>query len=396
MQVQSQKASNACKSQSQGTQKQADKSTGQQAASTCQNKAAPQEPVAQKANANGSTKAQPQSDQTGANKKDQDAQTLSHDYSQMSGANQKSNEIRSKITQQDSGGKQAPQSGNSTNQAPQGGAYPGTGANQVTRTDVTGNSKDTTTGTGSQTAAQTGLNAPAGTAANPQGVGAPPAAPPNGKQLFNETFESGQLSKGTSLEKPTPNSAQVIDDPTGQHGKVLKIDFNRENAKDSKTSRVEILSGERFQQGKEYTIQWSNRLDSNFQFDSKQQEAIGQIHHEGSNGSPPFLVGLEGDQWIAILKDDPNAVGKKINLGTAKPGEWSNWKLDWKPSPDNNGYYQLSRNGQQVLDFKGKTSYDESTAGYFKVGDYKWDWQKNPSDVTNRTLFLDDVSITQR
>ncbi len=221
--------------------------------------------------------------------------------------------------------------------------------------------------------------------------------PPQGAVIFKEDFETGGLTPGNRVQNWTtnPNSFQVVHD--AERGLVGRISMNRNEVTEPTRSRVELVQNGRFQQNKEYSVQWGVKLDTNYQFDSKQSEIIGQIHQSSNDGSPPFAIVLKNDHYYSYVLESKGSEPKITDLGPAIPGKWEDWRLDWKASPNGDGYYQLYRGDQQVLDFQGNTSYNEPDAGYFKLGMYKWDWPKNkPSDVTNRTLFIDDVAITER
>jgi len=156
----------------------------------------------------------------------------------------------------------------------------------------------------------------------------------------------------------------------------------------------------RFKQGETYRISWSTFLPLDYVFDFKQEEIITQIHQETPQfGSPPFAIIVSaGEYKINVLGSTNGRILRASkSAGEVQRGSWANWDLTY--TPDSSGARSITTlklNGTSVAAFDGvSNAYQNDDSAYLKVGIYKWDWLKRPSDVDGRILYVSNVCISK-
>jgi len=262
----------------------------------------------------------------------------------------------------------------------------------------------TSTGSGGTTPPPTPPTTTPPTTTPPTSTGSTFTPPAGFSKVYSTTFDSVG-STGYSFDgwgvQANSGDVSAVSNPDGTGGKVIKITASKsENFASvaNGTPRAEMLrSNNNFQQGKEYYIHFKLYLPSDYQFDqSGAQESIAQIHQDVSSGPPPFLLGLDGSNYY-MYSEAGNKQYKQVLFGSASGdrGKWVDWTLHYKPSSSSSGVSQLYKNGTLVQTFNAPNAYPNGTTGYLKLGIYKWAWETNPSSVTSRTRYYDDVDIYQ-
>lgn len=156
---------------------------------------------------------------------------------------------------------------------------------------------------------------------------------------------------------------------------------------------------------------FSNYLPAEFGRDSV-HEILAQWHYRATNSnvsaSPPLSLQIYKGDWIVELRYDSvdinidrgaNIKLVRFNLGPWQRGVWNDWVFNYGYSPDNDGYLKIWKNGQLLIDYKGKSYYRGSYDPFFKVGMYRWVWgstwpaQLEQSVYTSRVYYLDNVRI---
>ncbi len=236
-----------------------------------------------------------------------------------------------------------------------------------------------------------------------QEKGSPAVAP--GYHLAYVAKFTAAIDPAIGQQKPTPDSLTIVDAPGGKPGRCLRVTMQQTDdySKVANGSpRCELSFGRQFffAPGKDYLVEWSTFIPVDFPFDAPQTEGITQIHHGLRTGSPPFMLALRGNRYQVELRGGPQEQIKttKHPLDNAEVdrGHWVRWRLHY--SPDATGAQavtQLYKNDALVLNAAGSpNAYAGDEKAYLKLGIYKWGWKNQPSDVTSRTLYYGDVTVT--
>lgn len=197
---------------------------------------------------------------------------------------------------------------------------------------------------------------------------------------------------------------EVVDDPLGMRGKVLKVSINRDENFDriaNGVPRSEVLfpMPVRFAQGKEYVITWSTFLPPDLQFDYEQLAIIFQINQGHWLGGPTVALALKGNQYAISLHGgalhEKISAGKWLCCADRDKGHWVDWELHYKPDDTGeSGFTRLLRDGALIFDAtKAPNAYPGVQDSYLKIGIYKPDWKKQFSDVRSMSVLYGVVSV---
>jgi hypothetical protein len=79
----------------------------------------------------------------------------------------------------------------------------------------------------------------------------------------------------------------------------------------------------------------------------------------------------------------------------ADKGKWVDWVLETNFNYSN-GFVKVWKNGVKIADYTGSTIYrmtgqTNQDGPWFNVGPYKWGWGNHPTQVTNRTMYADEI-----
>ncbi len=165
---------------------------------------------------------------------------------------------------------------------------------------------------------------------------------------------------------------------------------------DNNTMRFEVRSGDRFSsnnwtdpQGSERAeifdtakYSTSNQITIDYQFmiepgatNTARWLVMGQLH-SNTNASPPIEVKLEGNDKMVIYGNygsASNPTYHKIFQDSAniQRGKWYTMKLEIKLDAGGNGYADIWRDGQQIVNYNGKLGYSGQTQTYWREGVYR-------------------------
>ena len=156
---------------------------------------------------------------------------------------------------------------------------------------------------------------------------------------------------------------------------------------------------------------FSNYLPAEFGKDSV-HEIFAQWHYRATSSnvsaSPPLSLQIYKGDWIVELRYDSvdinidrgaNIKLVSFNLGPWQKGVWNDWVFNYGYSFNNDGYLKIWKNGQLLVDYKGKTFFKGSYDPFFKLGLYRWVWGSNwpaqleQSVYTSRVYYVDNVKI---
>lgn len=156
---------------------------------------------------------------------------------------------------------------------------------------------------------------------------------------------------------------------------------------------------------------FSNYLPADFVRDSV-HEILAQWHYRATknyvSASPPLSLQIYKGDWIVELRYDSvdinndNGANIKLvsfNLGPWQRGVWNDWVFNYNYSADNDGSLKVWKNGQLVIDYKGKNFYRGSYDPFFKIGLYRWVWSSTwpstleQSVLSSRVYYIDNIKI---
>lgn len=239
-------------------------------------------------------------------------------------------------------------------------------------------------------------------AAAPAAAKPPRAAEDPGEAGYRRVFAT-DFAHGIGGELwpqgPRADSLTVADSPAGG-GPCLRVSLRRDDdysrvANGVPRAELSLSRAFRFRSGREYRIEWSIFLPSDYRFDAAQPEGLSQIHPGPNKSTPSFGLSLKGARY----RVDVGAGSGGGDAGDAggDRGRWVRWALVYAPDAAGEGKTLLYKDGALVFDGKGRpNAVAGDDAAYFKLGLYKWWWRTKPSDVTERTLYFGDVVIGEK
>ncbi len=225
--------------------------------------------------------------------------------------------------------------------------------------------------------------------------------PDDYKTTFTTSFEEGStVFNGWDIHA-NASSATVVTSPMGGKGNAMKLSINRTDDFSSVLNgspRAELarIPDNYMYSGRDYIIKFKTYLPSDYKFDSNgNRDGLMQVHQTQSVGtSPLFLLGLDGSRYFSF--SEPPYQSQVFDFwgdATQDLGKWVSWSIHYKASTGSNGMFELYKNGQLVSTINGPSSY-EGDGAYLKLGVYKWAW--NNTEIANRTVYYDDVSISEK
>jgi hypothetical protein len=229
------------------------------------------------------------------------------------------------------------------------------------------------------------------------------AAPAASYQVIYRADFAAGIDRSLLLQGPRPDSFALVDAPGGHGGKALRISINRSDNFSGVANgvpRAEVsVAGTRIAQGREYFIEWTEYLPSDYAFDSAQPEGLAQIHSGPSAGTPPLSLTLEaGGKYQVDVRDGNGSLVDSRAAGAADRGRWVKWAMHYRgDASGSTSISEVVKDGVVVASSNGRrNAYAGDNAAYFKAGIYKWWWQERPSDVQTRTIYLADITISAK
>lgn len=240
---------------------------------------------------------------------------------------------------------------------------------------------------------------------------------------FSTDFESDSTSITatlTGLAQQGPNDAAVAasTDHARNGSQAVKFNFNYADWSTLSTfdKRAEVLEPQgafnrNLVLGQEYWFGFSQYIPTTWQDDlSTNSELIWQFHGSDTGpaeGPPPLAMYVSGGtSRISVRGATTTVYDQSVDPGEKKlaffnfdndKGKWVDYVINVVFNYSG-GKLKVWRNGQLVVNYVGPTIYrstgqlDES-GPYFKIGVYKWAWGTTATQVTNRTLYADDISM---
>lgn len=220
---------------------------------------------------------------------------------------------------------------------------------------------------------------------------------------FSEGFESGKISNKCSGNCPSISQDFV---KSGKYSMMVHLDRNKSKV----NYRAEIQEKGKATYGEDYWYEFSVYLPQSYVPDSiweivAQWHAVPDFYLGEGWRNPVLSLHSTGGQWTIKSNWDSKKntfkSGKRVYsgskdwvLGAYKVGEWTTWKFHIIWSHLDNGIVEIWKNGKQIVSKKGPNCFNDNLGPYFKIGLYKgWKNNTNPSDIVQRTLYIDDISM---
>jgi hypothetical protein len=223
--------------------------------------------------------------------------------------------------------------------------------------------------------------------------------------LFSTDWTTG-IDRRLQLQVSGPDSIRIVPFPAGDPRKVLRAQIARETdytGVANGTPRAEISFGGflHFIRGREYVVQWQMRIPDDYQFDSKQDEVIAQIHQGPAAGYPPFALFISGGGQYEVhsrTEHRQDYVTRLFGAPMFDRGNTVTWTLIYAPDPTGAASKtELFYNEQKVFSIEGvPNAYRGDDGAYFKLGIYKARWKRDPTDVDVRTIDFGPLVIKER
>ena len=215
---------------------------------------------------------------------------------------------------------------------------------------------------------------------SPPSAGQGPTA--DGRIVFSQDFENGMTGVTRSPNSLPVDRVQIVDDPTGKRGKIIKIDYRQgDNFRTSPgtdpRSWISAAEGYTIRSGTRISVAWGAMFAST----TGATYSFAQIIR---SGGPlwMFHIGSNGSFRISVNRGS----GGRANILTFQPMTWYDFRVD--VDYRGGGSIQFYANGQMVATGTGDGG----------PSDGRWDggiyWQSTP--YSSRTVYVSNVSIGER
>jgi hypothetical protein len=230
--------------------------------------------------------------------------------------------------------------------------------------------------------------------AGARGPDAPPSAPPGptapgqgptamGRIVFAQDFEMGQIGSNGFTLSPNglpPERMQIVDDPLGQRGKVVRAiwqngDNFRTSAGTEPRSWLSNARGYQIEVGTKISLAWGMQW-TNVNMNAFFAQTIGP--------GPVWELRVRGDGTFNVLC---NKCGGNTDHGKIQPNRWYDFRvdMDWQ----NGGTVRFFMDGQMV---RQATMSGASAACHWDGGIY---WSRGSAKST-RTVYISNLSVGVR
>jgi hypothetical protein len=239
-----------------------------------------------------------------------------------------------------------------------------------------------------------GANAGAAGDSGPTGDGSvlgPPAAGQGpvaaGTIAYSQDFESGKMDGlGLSPSSITPDRVVVVDDPLGQRGKVLRIEWRvgddfRSAPQFRPKTFVSNNSAFNYNSGDKVSYAWGYMTESTY---------IGATLAQNITGGDPIWMIQGRDQGIMDVV--PGLVRLPVRLEAKK---WYDFRVDVDYLPGGAGLIEMYINGQKVFTHRG--GLPSGSRAHWDGGIYLTGFgQTGAGNTTPRTVYFSNLSCGRR
>ncbi|MEI9810414.1 MAG: polysaccharide lyase [Bacteroidota bacterium] len=207
--------------------------------------------------------------------------------------------------------------------------------------------------------------------------------------ILEATFEGNNALSGWDNDQHCCDySLTQSHDKFTEGSSSLRIEVRSTDPQTSKSIRSELVQKsdevgtERWYGFNMFLENWS---------DDNAGESVFQWHPGNTTGTGTASLWTSGGRYV-YERNTGGPDNEYTDLGPVVSNQWVPWVIHVKWAADNTGIMQVWKNGKLVMDKTGiPTSPPEGT--YFKLGMNKWGWLDQPSTVTKRVFYYDEVRI---
>jgi hypothetical protein len=208
--------------------------------------------------------------------------------------------------------------------------------------------------------------------------------------VYEETFEGPDpFYCYASKQFPESHSFSKSSNPVfrGNHSGKFDLRYGDRKATSSGI-RSEILFSRPSNPDAWYSF--AVNFPSDFWQEDRDHEIFTQWHSSGDptlsfrvhDGRLIFRVGNSSKNW------------HHYDFGSVPKNQWVDFVFHIIHSKESTGLVEIWRNGTKILTHKGPNRYaDEDRLPRWKVGIYKWSWEKGPTNVSRRVTYFDNIRI---
>jgi hypothetical protein len=191
------------------------------------------------------------------------------------------------------------------------------------------------------------------------------ATPASATVLWRGDFETGDKSQWEGAQAASPDRLQIVTSPVRQGKYALRVEV-RNGDFVSSGNRAELVRTVRDKEGDDRYYAWSTMWPMDYPSEATWQ-LFTQWHHDGSSGSPPFEMYVNGETMTL-------RVMASTVLWTAplSRGKWHDFIVHVKWSSDAKvGFVELWYDGVNVLPKKMTATMYAGQDNYLKMGLYR-------------------------
>ncbi len=227
---------------------------------------------------------------------------------------------------------------------------------------------------------------------------------------FEEDVPFGDLL--SSWKQVNVESATVVSVPVRSGNNAIKITLNYDDEWNNPSSELRLRSPEavhHFEYGSTYWYGFSIYLPLDYEVDSdgdtlNQFLSVQNADEPYRAANPVISFRSKGENWGIWVRGDSREDWKKpdyevtesfdLGLWQEDVGEWVDWVYHIKWAYNDDGFLQVWKNGEMVVDYQGATTligFDQNVR--WKIGIYKPSWRSGVSDVNGRVIYYDEIRL---
>jgi hypothetical protein len=208
------------------------------------------------------------------------------------------------------------------------------------------------------------------------------STPASATVLWRGDFETGDKSQWEGAQAASPDRLRIVETPVRQGKYALRVEV-RNGDFVSSGNRAELVRTVRDKEGDERFYAWSTMWPMDYPSVATWQ-LFTQWHHDGSSGSPPFEMFVNGEEMN--LRVMASTVLWKAPLDR---GKWHDFILHVKWSSSATiGFVELWYDGALVLPKKSAATMYAGQDNYLKFGLYR-----NATIMPTAVIFHDGMTM---
>jgi hypothetical protein len=210
--------------------------------------------------------------------------------------------------------------------------------------------------------------------------------------ILESTFEGpGYLSGWFNSQHCCAYSVQQTTERVKAGSNALRLEIRKTDPQTSGSIRSEItvdadpLNQDRWYGFSMYLKDW---------VDDDAGEDVFQWHPDNDFGTASMALWTTGGRFTYVTSNNnssSSATNVYTDIGPVLSNQWVDFVIHIRWATDTTGILQVWMNGNQVINrINSKTA---AVTSYFKLGINKFGWSFQPSTVTQRILYFDEVRI---